>query len=49
MNSPPKSARLTDADRHKRFKDMAREVEADEDPKAFDRAFATVTTKPKPE
>jgi hypothetical protein len=35
-NPKPK---LTDAERHKRFVDMAREVEADESPEAFDRAF----------
>jgi hypothetical protein len=31
--------KLTDAERHKRFVDMAHEVEADESPAAFDRAF----------
>lgn len=39
--------KLTDAERHKRFVDMAREVEADESTKAFDRAFAKVVTKPR--
>ena len=39
-------ARLTDAERHKRFVAMAREVEASESPKAFDSAFRKVTTKP---
>jgi len=39
---------LTEAERHKRFKEMAREVDADEDPEAFDRAFASVVTPPKP-
>ena len=34
--------KLTDAERHKRFVDMAREVEASEDPKDFDRAFEKV-------
>jgi hypothetical protein len=38
---------LTAADRHKRFKEMAREVEASEDPKSFDKAFEKVA-KPKP-
>jgi len=40
-----KSARkpkLTDAERHKRFVEMAREVGASDDPKAFDKAFKTV-------
>jgi hypothetical protein len=32
-------ARSTDAERHKRLVEMAHEVEASEDPKAFDRAF----------
>jgi len=44
-----KKPRLTDAERHKRFLDMAREVEASDDAKAFDRAFDKVTTKrPRP-
>jgi hypothetical protein len=34
--------KLTDAERHKRFVAMAREVEASDDPKAFDRAFKKV-------
>jgi hypothetical protein len=38
---------LTDAERHKRFVDMAREVGASDDPKAFDRAFKKVVDKPK--
>jgi hypothetical protein len=44
-NPTPKPAtkpKLTDAERHKRFVDMAHEVEADESQKAFDEAFATV-------
>lgn len=45
---PAKKAPLTDVERHKRFKDMAAEVDADEDPEAFDRAFANVVTPPKP-
>lgn len=44
----PKKPPLTDAERHKRFKDMAREVAADEAPDAFDRAFANVVAPPKP-
>lgn len=35
--------KLTDAERHKRFVEMAREVEASESPRAFDRAFKRVT------
>jgi hypothetical protein len=34
--------KLTDAERHKRFVKMAREVEASEDPQAFDKAFKKV-------
>jgi hypothetical protein len=36
--------KLTDADRHKRFVDMAREVQASDNPKDFDGAFKKVTT-----
>ena len=39
----PAKPKLTDAERHKRFVAMAREVEADEKPEAFDRAFKQVT------
>jgi hypothetical protein len=44
-----KSARkpkLTDAERRRRFVDMAREVGASDDAKAFDKAFKRVTAKP---
>ena len=41
--SQPKP-RLTDAERHKRFVEMARKVEASEDPKDFDRAFKKVVS-----
>lgn len=34
--------KLTDAERHKRFKEMARQVGASENPKDFDRAFKKV-------
>ena len=43
---PKKAApktKLTDAERHKRFKDMAKEVGASEDPKEFEKAFKRVT------
>ena len=36
--------KLTDAERHKRFVEMAREVGASESPKAFDKAFKRVAT-----
>jgi hypothetical protein len=39
--------KLTDAERHARFVETAREVQADESPKAFDEAFRKVTV-PKP-
>lgn len=39
-------AKLTDAERHTRFKDMAKEVGASEDPKDFDQAFKAVTKPP---
>ena len=38
--------KLTDAERHKRFVDMAREVEVDESPEAFGRAFERVISSP---
>lgn len=44
VNVKPK---LTDAERHKRFVEMAREVEADETPESFERAFRKVTKPPK--
>jgi hypothetical protein len=37
--------KLTDAERHKRFVETAREVGASDDPKDFDRAFDKVTGK----
>jgi len=39
---PPPKKPLTDAERHKRFLETAKEVEASEDPKEFDKAFKTV-------
>lgn len=38
----PMKSKLTDAERHARFVETARQVEASEDPKDFDRAFAKV-------
>ena len=43
---PSAKPKLTDAERHKRFLAMAREVEASESTKAFDRAFARIAGKP---
>ena len=49
MNRKPlkKKPKLSDEDRHERFVEMAREVEASENPKDFERAFDEVT-QPKP-
>lgn len=47
MERKPKP-KITDAERHKRFASMAREVDASEDPKDFDKAFATVTREQQP-
>jgi hypothetical protein len=41
---PEKKPKLTDAERFKRFRDMAREVEASDDPKDFDKAFDKVVS-----
>ncbi len=40
--------KLTDAERHKRFVEMAREVGASESPRSFDKAFKQVTRKVPP-
>jgi hypothetical protein len=40
--------KLTAKERHKRFVDMAHEVQADESPEAFDRAFESVIRKDAP-
>lgn len=37
----------SDAERHKRFKEMAKELGADDAPEAFERAFTNVVTPPK--
>jgi hypothetical protein len=48
MKQKPKPRpKLTDQERHARFVDMAREVEASDDPKAFDQAFSSVASPPK--
>lgn len=41
-SKPKRSAKLSDAERHKRFVDMAKEVGASEKPEDFDRAFKKV-------
>lgn len=41
--------KLTDADRHKRFVETAKKVEASDDPEDFDRSFYNLNvTKPSP-
>lgn len=40
----PKSPKLTDAERHARFKEMAREVEASDKPEDFEKAFTKIAT-----
>ena len=47
MAKKTKANELTDAERHTRFKDMAKEVGASEDPKDFEKAFKKVTSPPK--
>lgn len=39
---PTKKITLTDAERAKRIRETAREIETDNDPASFDRAFAKV-------
>lgn len=48
VGGPSKRPPLSDAARHKLFVETARKVDADENPEAFDRAFASVVTPPKP-
>jgi hypothetical protein len=40
--NPVATRKLTDAERHKRFLETAREVGASDDPKDFDKAFKKV-------
>lgn len=42
MQTKAKTKKLTDAERHKRFVEMSKEVEAADDAKAFDKAFESV-------
>lgn len=49
MPKPAPKPKLTDAERHARFVETAKAVEASEDPKDFDKAFgkvASAQTKP---
>jgi hypothetical protein len=45
----PRKPKLTDAERHARFVETAREVEVDESPGAFDRVFDGLKIKTKDE
>lgn len=45
-NAKKPKPKLTAKERHRRFLDMAHEVEADENPEAFDRAFTKVVLPP---
>lgn len=47
--APKRLPKLSDAERHKRFLEMAKEVEASEDPKDFDRAFEKIVPPKKPQ
>lgn len=42
MSKAPRKPKLTDAERHKRFVEMAKEVGASDDPKDFEVAFGKV-------
>lgn len=42
MAKKTRKPKLTDAERHKRFVEMAKEVGASDDPKDFDKAFRKV-------
>lgn len=46
MTKRPTKPKPTDAERHARFVETAREVGASEDPKDFEKAFTAVTKKP---
>ena len=46
MKTSPKPPKLTDAERHDRFKEMAREVGASEKSADFDKAFEKVAPAP---
>jgi hypothetical protein len=48
MKTKPKAKRSTPGDQLQRFKDMAKEVGADEAPGALDRAFGKVDPKKTP-
>jgi hypothetical protein len=45
---PKAKPKLSDTERFERFREMAREVEASDDPKEFDKAFKKVVSSKKP-
>ena len=46
MKKPPSKSKITDAERHKRFIETAKKVEASEDQKDFDDQFSRVVKPP---
>ena len=44
IKTPVKKGMLTDAQRHERFVEMAKEAGASADPEDFDKSFAKVTS-----
>ena len=48
MKKSKSKPKLTDAERHARFVETARQVEVDESPGAFDRAFERLQVKTPP-
>ena len=47
MSKAPRKPKLTDAERHKRFVEMAKEVGASESPEDFDKVFDALMKKTK--
>ena len=44
MNKSQKKPRLTDAERHKRFVETAKKIDASDSAEAFDKAFAKIAS-----
>jgi hypothetical protein len=47
MAKTARKPKLTDAERHKRFVEMAKQVGASDDPRDFEKAFKKVASLPK--
>ena len=45
---PPPSQKIEDKEQYERFREFAREHEADDDPEAFDRAFRKIVPSKRP-